>query len=123
MVDKCSSIAVVIDDDRESSLSCYQMLHTLKQTYPKVRERVSLIAFGNDIRYPGIQASDILAYEARKFMVERKKDPNFQPSEMLQTITLLGIHQPLFYNPRILDLLNSDPYDGNTSDDAKQIGI
>lgn len=84
MIDKCSPIGIVIDDDRESSISCYKMLHTLKQTYPKVRERVSFVGFGNDIRYPGIQASDVLAYEARNFLVKRKEDPNHQPSDLLQ---------------------------------------
>jgi hypothetical protein len=123
IVDKCSSIGIVIDDDRESSLSCYKMLHILKQTFPKVRERISLVSFANDVRYPGIQAADMLAYESRKLMVERKKDPNYQPSDLWFSLTLLGINQPLFYSPKLLDMLNAEPYDGSVSDDSKQLAV
>jgi hypothetical protein len=120
VVDRYSPIGIIIDDDRESSLSCYKMLHTLKQTFPKVRERISSISFANDMAYPGIQAADMLAYESRKLMVELKKDSEYMPSDLWQSLTLLGINQPLFYSPAILDMLNAQPYDGSSSDDSKQ---
>lgn len=119
VVDKCSSIGLIIDDDRESSLSCYKMLHSLKQVFPKVRERISTIAFANDIRYPGIQAADMLAYESRKLMVELKRDKNYKPSELWENLTMLGINQPSFYKPEVLDMLNANPYIGDASDQSK----
>jgi len=122
VVDKCSAIGLVIDDDRESSLSCYNMLHRLKQTFPKVRERISIISFANDVRYPGIQAADMLAYESRKLMVEMKQNPSVKPSELWENLTLLGINQPLFYKPDILDKLNAVSYTGEQSDQSK-LGI
>jgi hypothetical protein len=122
VIDRYSPIGVIIDDDRESSLSCYKMLHNLKQTFPKVRERISSISFANDVAYPGIQAADMLAYESRKMKVDMKKDPTYKPSDLWESLTLLGINQPLFYSPAVLDALNGQPYDGRTSDDSKRLG-
>lgn len=107
IVDPYSSISLVIDDDRSSAMRCYEMLDMLKQTFPKVRERIHGICFVNDKSYPGIQAADMIAYESRRLMVERIKDPNVVPSELFSSLTLLLIHQPKLYTPAVLDILQT----------------
>jgi hypothetical protein len=123
VIDKHSPITLVIDDDRESSLSCYKMLHSLKETFPKVKERVHGLSFVNDRSFPSIQAADMIAYESRRLIARRKNKPKTKVSDLYASLTLLGIHQPLLYTPKILDLLNSKPYDGGKSDDEKKLGI
>lgn len=105
IIDSHSPISLVIDDDRESSMKCYEMLNNLKQTFPKVRDRIRGISFVDDKCYPGIQASDMIAYESRLFMEARAKDPDAKPSELFGSLTMLGIHLPLLYTPQILDQL------------------
>jgi hypothetical protein len=117
IIDKHSPIGIVVDDDRESSLSCYKRIHELKQTFPNVRERISDITFANDVAYPALQAADMLAYESRKLMIERKMNPEHSPSELWLSLTRMGITQPLLYRPAVLDMLSAGSYDGSTCDD------
>lgn len=109
VVDKHSPISIVVDDDQEYSIGCYKLLEVLR-THPdpvfaKVRDRIHGMCFGNDKAYPGIQAADMLAYESRRFMVERIKNPSAEPSERYLAMTLYLHHQPKFYTPAILDEL------------------
>lgn len=109
VVDKHSPISIVVDDDQDYSIGCYKLLDVLR-THPdlmfsKVKERIHGMCFGNDKSYPGIQAADMLAYESRRLMVEKIRDPNFPASEMYLALTLFLQHQPHFYTPAILDQL------------------
>lgn len=103
------TLSVVIDDDQQSSENYYNLLGAMRKQFPKeVSERISALGFGNDVAYPGLQAADMLAYESRRLMVERKKDPNAPPSSLYGTLTKLGLHQPTLYTPFFLDILNKD---------------
>jgi hypothetical protein len=94
-------------DDRDSSLRCHEILNVLKSAFPKVRDRVSGICYVNDKAYPGVQAADMIAYESRKLMVEKKKDPNTEPSELFRSLTFALIHQPKLYTSDVLDRLHA----------------
>ena len=51
-------ISLVIDDDPEFAMQCYEWLNILKDTFPKVKERVAGICFVNDRVYAGVQAAE-----------------------------------------------------------------
>ena len=116
IIDKHSAIGVVVDEDREFSMKVYEQLNSLKDTFAKVRERVHAVSFVNDANYPGVQAADMIAYEARRLMVEKIKQPDIQPSELYLALTLYGVHAPKYYNAQILDkLCASNPLKDNTN--------
>jgi hypothetical protein len=121
VIDKHSSIGIVVDEDPEFAMGCYEQLNGLKQAFPKVRERVHAISFVNDASYPGVQAADMISYESRRLMVERISKPDVEPSELYSSLTLLGTHQPHFYTPAVLDRLQaSNPLKGQDDNAAKQ---
>jgi len=95
--DKHSTINIVVDDDRESSLHCYKMLDYLKQAFPEVRERIDGICFVNDRSYPSLQAADMIAFESRQFMQARIKNPAAESTELYKCLTRWGMHQPVLY--------------------------
>jgi hypothetical protein len=102
IIDKHSPVGVVVDDDHEFSMNCYEQLETLKATFPRVKDRVHAISFVNDDSYPGIQAADMIAYETRRIMVERITKPD-ATSDLYDDLTFLRTHQPHFYTPSVLD--------------------
>lgn len=121
IIDDRSPISIVIDDgDEEYAIGCYKLLNTLKQhphpVFKKVRDRIDGMCFGNDRSYPGIQAADMVAYEARRLLVDRIKDPKAEPSKLLHSLTLMGIHQPGVYTAALLDELAS-----NTNEAIKKL--
>jgi hypothetical protein len=111
VIDKCSPIGIVIDNDREFAMKCYEQLETLKelgahgQKFSRVKERVHAISFVNDDSYPGVQAADMIAYEARRAMVERITNPTYT-SELYDNLTFARTHQPHYYTPEALDMLH-----------------
>jgi hypothetical protein len=113
IIDKSSSIGIVIDNDKEFAVKCYEQLEGLKeladrdQAFARVKERVHAISFVNDNSYPGVQAADMIAYEARRAMVERIKNPDYT-SDLYDDITFRRSHQPHFYTPEALDLLQAN---------------
>jgi hypothetical protein len=106
-IDKCSAISICVDDDPKWSMALYEQLNGLKQNFPKVRERVHSMCFLNDVSYPGLQASDMISYEARRLMVKKIENPEISGSELYDSLTLLQIHQPKFYGPAALDALEA----------------
>lgn len=122
VIDKLSPIGIVIDDDEEFAMGVYQQLNTLRkdldnerkkyadekvvERIKRVRDRVHAITFVDDASYPGVQAADMIAYEARKIMVARLKDPN-ATSELYDELTFLRTHQPKFYRPEVIDELQA----------------
>jgi hypothetical protein len=54
----------------------------------------------------------MIAYETRRLMVERMKDPNAPPSELFKSLTLYLIHQPRLYTPSVLDELRTEMHKG-----------
>jgi len=104
VTDKCAPVGIVIDDDHDFSVRAYEQLESLKATFPRVRERVHAISFVNDSSYPGVQAADMIAYEARSIMVKKMTDPD-ATSELYDNLTFLRTHQPQFYNKKVLDEL------------------
>jgi len=111
ITDNCSPVGIVIDDDKDSYQFCYQVLDALKDKFEKVR-RVKSISFANDDFFPGLQASDMIAYEARKLMQNSQgKQPESVEGipELYSLLTFFGIHQPKRYTPEVLDRLNSKP--------------
>jgi Protein of unknown function (DUF3800) len=112
-VDKYSPIGIVIDNDKEFAKHVYDQLETLKdsgahgQKFQRVKERVHSISFVNDDSYPGVQAADMIAYEARRAMVERITNPAYT-SELYDNLTFARIHQPHFYTAAVLDELHAE---------------
>jgi len=111
--DKCSSIGIVIDNDKEFAMECYKQLESLKdlaahdQKFARVKERVHAISFVKDDSYPGVQAADMIAYEARRAMVERITNPDYT-SELYDNLTFARTHQPHFYTKEVLDGLHAE---------------
>lgn len=99
-------ISLVIDDDQQYAMECYKWLNILRTTLPRVKERISGICFVKDDVYQGVQAADMLAYEARKQMVKNKKDPSAAPSELLHALTHNFVNNLKFVDASVLDELN-----------------
>src|ERR1700677_789377 len=112
IIEKTSRIGVVIDNDQEFAMACYKQLETLKslaghdQKFARVKERVHAITFANDASYPGVQAADMIAYEARRVMVERMTNPE-ATSDLYDDLTFLRMHQPSYYTAEVLDQLQA----------------
>jgi hypothetical protein len=118
VIDKHSPIGIVVDEDEEFAMGVYHHFcglrknldEQIKKTHDKATsdsiarfmERIHAISFVNDASYPGIQAADMIAYEARRLMVERAKNPDFT-SELYDELTFLRQHQPKFYTPEVID--------------------
>lgn len=113
VIDKYSPIGIVIDNDKEFAMKCYEQLETLKELaahdprFTRVKERVHAISFVNDNSYPGVQAADMIAYEARSAMVERIKDPAYT-SEFYDNLTFGRTNQPQYFTAEVLDMLHAD---------------
>jgi hypothetical protein len=103
VTDKHSPISVIIDDDREDSMRCYELLGTLRNLVPKIKERVDGICFVNDRSYPAVQAADMIACESRLLMEARANDSTKEASDVYLLLTRWGIHQPSLYTPDSLD--------------------
>jgi hypothetical protein len=103
VTDKHSPISIVIDDDREDSMRCYELLGTLKNLVPKIKDRIDGICFVNDRSYPPVQAADMIAYESRQTMEARAKNGDSPASDLYQRLTRWGMHQPSLYTPELLD--------------------
>jgi Protein of unknown function (DUF3800) len=127
VVDKSSPIGVVVDNDKEFAMACYKQLESLKHMadYPnpfqsrfiRVKQRIHSMCFVDDASFPGIQAADMIAYEARRIMVERMTNPE-ATSETYSDLTFMGINQPGFYNEKVLDELQAtNPVTEETQDE------
>ena len=103
VTDQHSPISIVIDDDREDSMRCYELLGTLRNLVPKVKDRIDGICFVNDRSYPAVQAADMIAYESRIRMEAKAHDPSSPASDIYQMLTRWGIHQPSLYTSESLD--------------------
>lgn len=112
-VDKYAPIGIIIDNDKEFAIECYKQLESLKdlaergQEFARVKHRVHALSFVNDDSYPGVQAADMIAYEARRVMVERIGTPDYT-SELYDRLTFGRLHQPKFYTPEVLDKLRGN---------------
>jgi Protein of unknown function (DUF3800) len=126
-VDKSTPIGVVVDNDKEFAMACYKQLESLKSMadfpnpfqsrFAVVKERVHSMCFVDDTHFPGVQAADMIAYEARRIMVERMTNPE-ATSEMYNDLTFMGIHQPGFYDAKTLDeLAATNPVTEDTPDE------
>jgi hypothetical protein len=106
VVDDCSPVSVVVDDDQDTAFDYYTMLKSLKSNqlpaFDKIRKRVHGLCFCNDRAYPILQAADMIAHEARSLMVRRISDPAVPPSQRYQRLTQGGINQPKLYTGETL---------------------
>lgn len=102
-VNKCLSVGLVIDDDEQYAIKCYEVLAALKQQFPRVRERISAMTMGRDNDYPGLQMADIAAYEARSYMVSKLENKDAPPSSLFAAITTMDIHIPKLWTAEYLD--------------------
>lgn len=91
-------LGLVMDDDQEKAIHCYQLFTSLKKQKPEIKKRISGICFSNDKFYPGLQAADMIAYEARNLMT--KGEP--KPSEFFLRLTSDGFSQPHLFNAATL---------------------
>jgi hypothetical protein len=103
-----SPIGIVLDDDEEYAVKCYKLLNAMKKHYPKVKQRISAITFGDDHAYPALQMADFIAYEARARMLDQLSDANSKPSVLYMALTRKMLHQPVLCLPEHLELLAKD---------------
>jgi hypothetical protein len=102
-ISKTLSVSIIVDDDHEYSMKMYEILNSLKKTFPRVRERISALTFGNDNDYPGLQMADMIAFESRRLMVERATAKDAPPSDLFRALTRNLIHQPKLWTAEYLD--------------------
>jgi len=113
IVDRTSPISIVVDDDKQFAMKLYDQLETLKNLaeqgprFARVRDRVRNVSFVDDNYYPGVQAADMIAYEARRAMVERITNPSYT-SDLYDNLTFLRNHQPRFFTPQALDEMHAE---------------
>lgn len=99
-------LAIVVDDDEQYSMKCYELLNGMRKQFPdEINKRVDQLCFGRSAGYSGLQAADMIAYEARNRMIETKKNPDSEPSLLYARLTRGGLHQPQLYTPENLDML------------------
>jgi hypothetical protein len=101
------AIGLVLDDDQETAVTCYDLLIKLKRLKPEIKKRISGICFVEDSWYPGVQAADMVTYEARRYMVAKLKDASAEPSKLLVALTGFNDRRPWLYTARILDEMAS----------------
>ena len=82
----------------------------MRKQFPKeVNDRISQLAFANDVAYPGLQAADMIAYESRGLMILKRQHPaTATPTVMYGLMTNFGLNEPTLYTPEFLDILNKD---------------
>jgi hypothetical protein len=95
-------LGLQVDDDEEKSILCYQLLRALKSHSAKARQRISGICFVSDALYPGVQAADMLAHEARRIMVE-----HLPPSKRFLRMTYNLAHQPTLFDAAYLQRMEA----------------
>jgi hypothetical protein len=126
MIDTHSSIGLVIDDDEGFSMEVYKQFNAFKKELDpqlkgrydeltlgkmrRVKERVHTISFADDASHPGLQAADMIAYETRRMMIERSKNPD-ATSELYEQLTFFRSNQPKFYRPVDIDALQAGVHD------------
>lgn len=108
VIDKHSPIGIVIDEDEQFAMGCYEYINQLKRDIDKVRDRVHSVSFVKDDSFAGVQAADMIAFESRSLMVARKKNPDHPISSRFWDMTLLGIHMPKLYTAEVLDILRAE---------------
>ena len=104
-VDPSPTVSFVFDDDRQYGPYLYELMSSLKQSSPKVKERVISVCFSNDQHFPPLQAADMLAGGYREFIEALTVDPAPAPSEVLLRLTKRGYHHPNLYDSKRLDLM------------------
>ena len=104
-IDKCLSVAVILDDDPQTAKHFYDLLEGLKHQFPRVRQRISAVTFANDKEYPALQMADMIAFEARSLMVRRIADQTAPPSTLYMALTRRLSHQPKYWTAERLDTL------------------
>lgn len=102
------SISIVLDDDEEQAMNCYYCLKFLQKQkeIPEVKERICGICFGDDSKYPQLQAADMIAYDARNVLRERKANLDYDPPDRYKVLTKYPIYEPKFYEKRWLEKLH-----------------
>jgi hypothetical protein len=96
-------LCIVLDEDRDYAMKCYDVLLGLRIAFEKVRKRVDSICFGSSKAFPALQAADMIAYESRNLMIQQMQDPNTEISDVYKMLTRKGIHRPHLYNATVLD--------------------
>jgi hypothetical protein len=107
-ISKSLSIGLVIDDDQQYGMDCYSLLNSLKEGFPRVRERVRAMTLANDAEYPGLQMADMISYEARLRMVEKLTAKDSPPTDLYIALTRNLVHQPKLWSAEFLDKAATD---------------
>ena len=105
-IDVCNkhlSVSLVVDDDEEHAIDCYKFLNSMKEELPRFRERITAITFGNDNEYPGLQMADMVAYEARNFMVNQLNNKENPLTPLFGLLTKMGVNVPKIWTAQYLD--------------------
>ena len=105
VIDKHLAVSLVVDDDETYAVNCYKFLASMKEQIPRFKERITAITFGNDSQYPGLQMADMLAYEARNFMVNQLIGKENPLTPLLGLLTKMGVNVPKMWSAKYLDEL------------------
>jgi len=127
VIDTASPIGIVVDNDEEFAMACYKQLESMKSLadnphpfqsrFVRIKQRIHSMCFVDDRWFPGVQAADMIAYEARRIMVERITNPD-AISDLFSDLTFMGLHQPGFYDAKVLDqLAATNPVTEETPDE------
>lgn len=114
-VDERPSVAIVLDHDAENAVNQYNYLENLKAmgnnpaTPPQFKDRfaritrsVHSLSFANDKYYRGLQAADMIAYEARGLKVSQVADPATETTDHYALLTGYLNAQPSMFSEEYL---------------------
>ena len=98
-------LGIVMDEDREYAMKCYDVLDSVRIAFPRVEKKVDSICFSDDRAFPALQMADMIAYEARRLMRLQKANPMEPPSALFVSLTRRMVCQPQTYTSKDFDLL------------------
>lgn len=119
VVDKHPSITLILDDDKENAYDYYQNFKVLRtvwdqrevlggnptQRFEMMRDCVHTISYGQDNAVPALQAADMISYQASRFKKQQRVGEDIQPDDLYAFLTMGGLHQPKYYDEKVLRLL------------------
>jgi len=100
-------VGFVVDDDATKACEFYRRFDELRQMphdlCRQIATRVTAITFARDEAFPGVQAADMLAFEACKLMRARQVDPTAESSARYEMLTHGNRRWPMIFDSKKLD--------------------
>ena len=103
VVDPSPSIGIVLDDDDEWSLKFHEYIKAVEKLL-SITE-IKSVCFVDDKVFPGVQAADMVSYEARRAMKGFKENPSREISDVFIEMIWGKDNLPLLITADVLDEL------------------